>query len=113
MSQVLDDLIELERAIRQLEEHHNDVLDVSEATNDNITELAEEIEQASKQLKEDILKLRAALRERIAKAKRATVIMSLLAQKEELAPIENRISKQPYEFYATSEWFKKKLSEQP
>ena len=106
-------LLKIEKSIRELEEHHNDVLDVSQATNENIQSLAEELYQEADRITEQITYLREQVRKRIEKAKRATVIMSLLAQEEELKPVRNRIDQQPYELYATSEWFKKQLSEQP
>ena len=111
MTDLLADLQRIDYGIRQLEEHHNDVLDVSEATNKSITILAQEIELEGARIREDIAQLKENIRERINKAKRATVIMSLLAQQEELAPVKNRIDQQPYEEYVTSEWFARKLAE--
>lgn len=113
MKDLVAELTRIEQGIRQLEEHHNDVLDVSEATRTNIGVFAQEVHQESTRIHQSTAQLREAIHKRIAQAKRATVIMSLLAQQEELTPLKNRIDKQPYEFYATSEWFKKKLSELP
>lgn len=113
MQRDLHELHEIEKGIRQLEEHHNDVLDLSTETNKKITDLALDLQQEITSIQEHTRQLKERIHDRITKAKRATVLMSLLAQKEEIAPINNRIDKQPYEFYATSEWFKKQLSERP
>ncbi len=94
-----------------LEETHNEVLDTAEAINREINLFHEEIHIHVQELHEAIQQLRTDMRIRIEHAKKATNILSLLAQKDELAPIAARIEKQPYEFYARSEWFKKQLSQ--
>lgn len=113
MNDPMQDLHVIEQSIRKLEEHHNDVLDLSEATTKKVSELREETTLQTQILHRRVDELRDEIHARITKAKRATVILSLLAQEQELRPVKNRIDQQPYEFYATSEWFKKQLREQP
>ena len=103
----------IERGIRQLEEHHNDVLDVSAATTQRIGELKQAVDEETRLLHAQADRLRKQIRDGISRAKRATVILSLLAQQDELAPLKNRVDKQPYEQYAETAWFKQQLCERP
>lgn len=96
--------------IGELEERHNDILDLYAEIHDNIEVSKASIRYQVNAIAVDITALNGEIRRTIAKTKKATIIMSLLAQKEELTPIESRVNAQKYEMYADSSWFKEELN---
>ena len=95
--------------IADVEERHNQVVDVYADITSRRKEVHEEVTAHLDVLKREFLVLRRALDVREARARQATLILSLLAQKQEVVPLKNRIDKQPYEFYVTKEWFMREL----
>ncbi len=95
--------------IDQVEERHNQVVDVYADITSKRKEVREEVTAHLEVLKREFLVLRGSLSVRANRVRQATLILSLLAQQEEVAPLRNRIDKQPYEQYVTSEWFKREL----
>jgi predicted nucleic acid-binding Zn-ribbon protein len=111
MQEYVHTLQTINKGIDSLEDEHNEVVDTQASVQTSISEHSESLRKDLIRVHNDITQLRTSIHERISKAKRATVILGLLAQKEELKPIQNRADKQPYELYARSEWFRSLLQD--
>ncbi len=91
--------------VDELEERHNEVVDVHADINERIADLRGEIAAEAASLHEEAARLSELLEEREERVKHASVLISLLAQPEELSPLKRRVEAQPYERYAESAWF--------
>jgi len=95
--------------IGEVEERHNQVVDVYADITSRRKEVHEEVSAHLAVLTKEFSALKHTLLVKQKHAQQATLILSLLAQREEVAPIRNRIDKQPYEQYVTQEWFLSEL----
>lgn len=105
MQDIMNTLKRVNESTGVIEEEHNETLDTHADMQMRIRELDEDLREELIRIQNNISSLREDIRERIRKAKRATVILSLIAQSEEVKPLQTRIDKQPYEHYATTDWF--------
>ena len=100
------------KKISEVEERHNEVVDVYADITSKRKEVGEEIRAHTEVLRREFRVLQEVLAVREKRVRKATLILSLLAQQEEVSPVRNRIDKQPYEQYATTKWFLQELREQ-
>lgn len=109
----LGQLNDIAKKVDDVEQRHNQVVDVYADITSKRKEVDEEIRAHLSVLTQEFSVLKKALDQRRLRSKQATLILSLLAQQDEVAPVKNRINKQPYEQYVTKEWFLNELHEQP
>lgn len=95
--------------IEEVEDRHNQVVDVYADITSKRKEVYEEVHAHLDVLKREFRALQQALVVRNQRSRQAMLVLSLLAQQEEVAPVKNRIDKQPYEQYVTTEWFIREL----
>lgn len=105
MQEDLDTLHRIHEGIGRIETDHNTILDTQAAIRLRIRELDEEVREELVRVRQSLRVLREDVRSRLYKAKKATTLLSLLAQQEELVSVQTRVDTQPYELYATTEWF--------
>ncbi len=105
----IEDLRLLADKILRLEEDHNNILDDISRVDSCRAELCNAFDDKVLAMEKKIMSVARNIDDRLTKAKRSTVLISLLGQKEELKALFQRIDNQPYEYYATSEWFKNQL----
>ncbi len=99
--------------VEDVEERHNQVVDVYADITAKRKDVHEEVVAELAVIRREFESLRESIRIRMVRAKQATLILSLLAQQEEVTPLRNRIDQQPYEQYVTTEWFVEQLRDVP
>lgn len=96
--------------VDEVEERHNSVVDVQARLSSMGKDQASEIRAHVAALSAELSQLREDIQKRIAKAKRASVLLSLIAQEEEFKGLRTRIESQQYEMYVDKDWFSGRLN---
>lgn len=111
MEQPIAQLRDVDHKVGEIEDIHNHIVDTQAELAQKQSNFLDDALADIHALREDLHLLRGDIQVRIAHAKKASVLLSLIAQQEELTPVKNRINQQQYEMYASRQWFSRLLED--